>query len=200
MYQYLVILGAAVNLIGTSFYIRRTLRGQNKPNRVTYLLWSAAPMIATGAGLSAGAGWATLPVFASGFIPFLVFLASFYNPQAYWKLSALDYVCGAFSVVSLILWMIVKEPNAAIALAIISDGLAGMPTLIKSWKFPETESASGYLAAIFSAGTSFAAIKRWNFSELAFPIYLIAMCSAISFAVLHRKILKYFSRTDGALL
>jgi hypothetical protein len=41
---------------------------------------------------------------------------------------------------ALILWWITKEPNIAIMLAILSDILAAIPTLVKTWKFPETES------------------------------------------------------------
>src|ERR1051326_3873885 len=103
MLRYLVLIGAAINATGSFRYIRDTLRGTTKPNRVTYFMWAIAPLIATAAAVSRGVSWAVVPVFMSGFCPFLVFLSSFSNKQAYWKLGALDYVCGAFSAVALIL-------------------------------------------------------------------------------------------------
>jgi len=69
MLQYLVFLGAAVNIWGAFFYIRDTLRGETKPNRATWLMWSIAPLIATVAALSQGVGWAVLPVLMAGFGP-----------------------------------------------------------------------------------------------------------------------------------
>jgi hypothetical protein len=50
-------------------------------------------MIATGAALSDGVRRAVLPVFISGFGPFLIFVSSFVNKKAYWKLEKSDYIC-----------------------------------------------------------------------------------------------------------
>lgn len=190
MLQYLVFLGAAVNIWGAISYIRDTLRGETKPNRVTWLMWSVAPMIATVAALSKGVGWAVLPVFMAGFGPLLVFIASFVNPKSYWKLGTLDYVCGFLSTLALVLWAITNEANIAIVFAIASDGLAAFPTLIKSWKHPESESVIAYTTGLFNALTSFAAIKLWGFSELAFPIYLVIANSSLIFSLWHLKIFK----------
>lgn len=190
MFQYLVFLGAAVNLGGASYYIKKTLNGEIKPNRVSWLMWAIAPMIAAAAALSDGVTWSVLPVFMSGFLPLLVFFASFVNKNAYWKLGVFDYACGLLSTLALVLWAITKEPNVAIAFAILSDGIAAVPNLVKSWKYPETESAVSYVGGVFSALTSFAAIKMWGFSSLAFPIYLVIIDLSLIFAVWRRKIFR----------
>lgn len=109
MLQYAVILGAVVNVFGALGYARDTLRGETKPNRVTWLMWSVAPLIGTAAALSEGVTWAVLPVFMAGFGPFLILLASFINPNAYWKLETFDYLCGACSVLALVLWGITQD-------------------------------------------------------------------------------------------
>ncbi|HBD04888.1 TPA: hypothetical protein DCZ32_00320 [Candidatus Uhrbacteria bacterium] len=186
--KYFVLLGAVVNIFGVFSYIKDTLRGETKPNKVTWLMWSIAPLIATAAALSNDVSWAVLPVFMSGFCPLLVFVFSFVNPNAYWKLGALDYVCGLFSLLALVLWGITKEPNVAIAFAIASDSFALVPTLIKSWKRPETESVIAYTTGLFNGLTSFAAIRLWGFSEIAFPVYLVIGNSALIFAIMRRKI------------
>ena len=187
MFQYLVFLGAAVNLGGAFFYIRNTLYGKTKPNRVTWLMWAVAPMIATAAALAKGVAWAVLPVFMAGFVPLLVFIASFVNRNAYWKLGIFDYACGLLSALALILWAITKEPNVAIALAVASDGLAVVPTLVKSWQHPSSETAVTYFCGVFSALTSFAAIKMWGFAELAFPINIIITDLSLAIIIWRRK-------------
>ena len=179
-----------MNFGGILYYIINTLKGQTKPNRVTWLLWAVAPLIATAAALSDGVTWAVLPVFIAGFISLLVLAASFINKNAYWKLGRLDYICGLLSVLALVLWDITEEPNVAIALAIASDGIASFPTLIKSWKYPETETASTYFSGLISALTIFAAVKIWDFSSLAFPLYLVIMDSMLVLAVERKKIFK----------
>src|SRR5688572_21588753 len=139
MPQYVVLAGAVVALIGAFSYIKDTVRGKTKPNRVTWLMWAIAPLIAAIAAFSEGVTWAVVPVFVSGFGPLLIFVASFMNKKAYWKLTKFDYYCAATSVVALILWAVTKQPSVAILVAILSDALAGVPTFIKSWKYPETE-------------------------------------------------------------
>jgi len=196
MIKYLVIVGAIVQLYGVFFYIKETLRGNTKPNKVTWLMWSIAPLIATAAGMADGVSWAVLPVFMSGFGPLLVFIASFVNPNAYWKLERFDYICGLFSALALILWAITKEPVVAIVFAIASDAAAAVPTLIKCWKYPETETASAYTTGLFNSLTSFAAIKMWGFSEFAFPVYLVVMNSMLFSSVYRKKISSFFIKNN----
>lgn len=186
--QYLVLLGAAVNIFGSLLYVKNTIAGRTKPNKITFLLWSAAPIIGAAAAFSKGAGWAALPVFMAGFCPLLIFVSSFFNKKSYWKLKTLDYVCGILSVMALILWLITKEPIVAIIFAITSDVLAALPTLIKSYKFPETETGVAYLTGLFNALTSFFAIKTWNPIEYVFPIYLVIICTLLSLAIYRFKI------------
>jgi hypothetical protein len=190
MWQYLVFFGAAAQIFGDFYYIKNTLWGKTKPNRVTWFMWAAGPLIAASAALSAGAGWASLPVFAAGLGPLLVFIASFANKKSYWKLGAFDYLCGFFSVLALVLWALTSEPAVAIVLAIVSDVFACVPTIVKSWKYPETESGLTHIAGLFNALTSFTAISFWSFTSLAFPVYLAIGNSALAFSVYRRKIFK----------
>ncbi len=145
-------------------------------------------MIGTAAAFSSGVTWATLPVFFVGFCPFLVFLSSFANKDAYWQLTRFDYTCGALSILALMLWYMTNDANIAIIFAIASDFAAGLPTLIKSWKFPETETAIAYAVTLFSALTSFLVIKQWMFASYAFPLYLVLMNAAITFAIIRRRL------------
>jgi hypothetical protein len=190
MLQYLVLIGATANLFGAFSYIKETIGGGTKPNRMTWLLWSIAPLIATIAALADGVRWSVLPVFMSGFVPLLVFISSFVNKNSYWKLEKFDYLCGFFSVLALILWGITKEPAIAIIFAIASDGSAALPTLVKAWEYPDTETGTPYVTGVFNALTSFAAIKIWNFSSLAFPVYLVVTCTLLASAVYRKKIFK----------
>lgn len=152
------------------------------------MLWSAAPMIATVAALSDGVRLAVLPVFMAGFGPLLVFISSFINKNSYWKLEKFDYICGICSVLALVLWAVTKEPIVAIVFSIASDGFAAVPTLTKAWKYPETESPGPFITGLLSSLTSFAAIKVWDFSSYAFPVYLVIINCFLLTSIYHRKI------------
>jgi len=192
MLQYLVFVSAFAALLAAFTYIRSMFRGGAKPNRVTWLMWSIAPFIATAAAISNGVGWAVLPVFMAGFSPLLIFTFSFLTKKAYWKLTSFDYVCGVLSALAIVLWLVTKNPNVAIVFAISSDALAAVPTLIKEWHHPETESPWPYITGMFSALTSFGAATIWTFSEYAFPAYLVVI-NFLLFSFMYKKKLRLFN-------
>jgi hypothetical protein len=124
----------------------------------------------------------------------MVFISSFVNPQAYWKLEFFDYVCGILAILALLLWALTREPVVAIIFAIGSDFLAAMPTLRKSWRRPDTESGIAYLVATVSALTAFAAITTWTFSAYAFPTYLVIIDIVLAFTAYRLTIQRWFGQ------
>lgn len=46
---------------------------------------------------------------------------------------------GALSIIALLAWLGANSPLIAILLLAVADLLATLPTIIKAWKYPETE-------------------------------------------------------------
>jgi hypothetical protein len=185
-------LSTFVYFSGLTLYLWDTLRGKNAPNRMTFLIWAVGPFIAFAGGLASGGSWALLPVFLAGFGPFLVFFASFVNPKAYWKLGILDYTCGVLAVLALIAWAVTSNPAIAIFFAILADALAGFPTIIKSWKFPETETGLGYVAAWMSAFIGFIIAPNNSFPAIGFLVYLLFLNGSLIIAIYQSRFIKFF--------
>jgi len=178
--QNFVILGAIIAAVGGLSYLIDTLKGKVKPNRVSYLLWSIAPLIAFFAEMKQGVGLPALMTFIVGFLPFTVFIGSFVNKKAKWKLTHFDLTCGALSLVGLVLWYMTKSGNIAILFSLLADGLAALPTVVKSFNYPETESAWPYFTATISAALTLLTIQVWNFATYAFPVYILLVTLLIS--------------------
>lgn len=175
-HEIILALGVVANLAGTSAYLRDTFRGETKPNRVTFFLWALAPAIGTAAALAQGVRGATLPIFMNALGCALIFLASFYNPRAYWRLGLFDWGCFALSIAAIVLWQATRNPDVGIFFAILSDGLAALPTLKKCWTDPHTETAWSYACGMFSSMTGLVVAKGVVFSEIAFPLYSVTAC------------------------
>lgn len=169
--------GTAIGALGAALYLRDTLRGTTKPNRVTWLLWAFAPLLAAAVEWRGGVGLRALPTFMVGFMPLLVFVGSFHNRAAVWKVRRIDYACGAMSVVATVVWLVTRNGVLAICAAITADFLAGMPTVVKSWTHPETETVYSYLGAVISMAVVLLTITSWNFEEAAFPVFIVCMAA-----------------------
>lgn len=172
-----VIIGAVLSLIGGLSYLLDTVKGKTKPNKVSWFMWALAPMIAFAAEVKQGVGLQSLMTFMVGFNPLLIFLASFVNKKASWKITRLDLTCGALSLVGLGLWQITKIGNIAIFFTILADGLAAIPTVVKSYYAPETENYLIFLLSGISGLITLLTIDVWNFQHWGFPLYILFICS-----------------------
>ena len=181
------ILGSFIVVLGGLSYLIDTIKGKVKPNKVTYVCWSIAPLIAFFAEIRQGVGIQSLVTFMFGFIPLLIFLSSFINKEADWKLNKFDLVCGSFSLFGLLLWYITKSGNIAILLSIFADFLASFPTIVKSFNFPETENAWPYGASVISVILTVFTLKHWNFSNIGFLFY-ISIISLVIYILIQFKV------------
>jgi hypothetical protein len=176
----LVILGVVLQLLGSWSYLQDTLKGKVKPNKVSWLLWCIAPLIAFAAMVKQGVGITALATFVVGFVPLIIFVASFVNKEAKWEIGKLDIICGILSVAGLILWLVTKVGNIAIFFSIMADGLAAIPTIVKSYRYPETENSTLYFFGVVNAVIALMALSEWNFQSYGFPIYLFFVDLTIS--------------------
>lgn len=187
--HWFVLLSALIAVAGSYAYIRDTLAGKTKPNRVSWSMWALAPLIGTVAALSAHAdAWTMIRVFLAGFLPLLVFIASFVNAKSYWKLTLFDALCGVCALIALIALVIIDAPRFAILLAAIGDGFASLPTIRKAWIYPETETGVTYIASFVSVLMVIPSIPRWDIENSAFQIYLLIANTILLIAVYRKRL------------
>ncbi len=109
----------------------------------------------------------------TGISPLIIFISTFFAKQPKWKITKFDLTCGALSVLGLILWLILQEGNVAIVFAILADGLAFLPTLIKAFRYPESESPWAFMMGIVATTIALAVVTTYDFKHLAFPLYIL---------------------------
>lgn len=171
-----VVIGALLNLWGSISYVISTIQGKTRPNRVTWFLWALAPLIAFSAQISSGVRYEAVMTLMVGLGPLMIFIASFVNAKAYWKIGTFDIACGVFSVLAIVLWQLSGSAIWAIVFSILADILAGIPTIVKSYKAPETENSIVFRNGAISAGITLLAVQVWNVANYAFAVYILLMC------------------------
>ena len=174
-----VLLGMALSLAGSFSYCRAMLRGRTRPNRVSWMLWALAPLVAFAAELSERVGLPSVLTLSVGVGPLCVFLCSFAVRAARWRIGAFDVACGVLSLCAIALWVISGRGTTAIALSIAADALAAIPTLLKALRAPDSEHGLPYLAGVANATITLFTIRHWSFSSAGFPVYILLMASLL---------------------
>lgn len=174
-----ILLSALLGISGSISYAITVIRGKTKPNRITWLLWAVIPMIAFFAQIDEGVGLVSLMTFMAGFGPLIVLMASLFSKESSWKISKLDITCGCLSIIAIALWVYTGNGNLAIGLSISADLLAAVPTLHKSFVFPETEHTSAFRNSMFGAFLALLVIDDWNFASYSFALYILVVTSVL---------------------
>jgi len=170
-FSYLCIL---FGFAGSFYYIKDIFRGKAKPNRVSWIFWTIAPFVGVYVGYKSGVNVPLLiSTFTAGFIPFLILIATFFSKDSYWQTTKFDILCGVVSFIAIIIWIITKNGAVSITFAVLADLFASIPTVIKSWKYSETENIAPFSFGILNQIITFLIITNFSYLNLAFPIYLI---------------------------
>ena len=136
-------------------------------------------MIAFFAQIKQGVGMAALMTLSTGFLPFTVFIASFVNKEAEWKITRFDILCGILSLIGLVLWLITKVGNVAIFFSIVADGLAAIPTIMKAYKYPDTEIAWPWIATVIGVILTLLTLPAFTFANSGFILYILVLNTII---------------------
>ena len=173
--QNFIYLSLLFAVIGYGGYIIDTYRGVVKPNRVSWSLWALAALVTLASQHKLGGGIQLLYTAMQVVLPLTIFLVSFKNKKAYWKLTRYDFLCGFLSVIGLFFLFFTHQPIVALWLGIFSDFTASIPTLRKCYTDPKTESWKTYAFAVLSSLTAVLTVKPWAFVNYSFAFYVMLM-------------------------
>lgn len=185
--SYFAYIAAAISTLSGLSYVISTLKGKTQPNRVTWLLLTFFTTIVFFAALDSDVSTEVLIAIASPYFNVAaVFLASFVNPKAYWKTTKQDYFYGGLALVGFVLWQLTDSPELAVAFSIVADALAATPTAIKACKKPKSEKGSSFGFWTLSSLITVGVVQNWNFTEYAFPVYLVFFNAMLAYLTMLR--------------
>jgi hypothetical protein len=169
------IIGAIIGSLGGLYYLYETLAGKAQPNRITWLLWGIFPLVIFAAQRVQGIKGLAWTSFAAGFTPLLIVAGSFFNKRAYWKSEPRDFYLMAAAILGIILWAVTDQSNLAILFSLLADMLAGIPTLIKSYRHPHSESWIAYAISASGFGIGLLSVQTHTFENTAFVAYVFIL-------------------------
>lgn len=185
MFEFLGYTSGVLFMLSVIPYVRSILKGNTKPQRMTWLIWTILVFIAFFSQLAEGATWSLLLTAGDAMTIIIVFLFSIkYGVGGFRKIDILSLIGAG---VSLIIWYLTKEAAFALFLIIIIDLIGANLTIIKTWKNPETENWVGW--AMCGAGGLFGvfAVGSFNIVLLSYPLYIFIINFVVAIIILIRK-------------
>lgn len=158
-------------LISPFLYAQDIVSGKAKPHRttrLTILLTTSLTLLSLLAQKDTVAVWLAM---ASTFQAVMVFGLSLKYGMGGW--SRTDLLCLGLALTGIVLWKTTQNPVLALYAAIAADLIGMLPTLIKTFHFPTTETLRFYLLDTMAAFFSLLAIQTWNIQHFSYPLYLL---------------------------
>jgi hypothetical protein len=173
MIKLLEIVGLASGLLAAAAYFpyaKDILSGNAKPERASWLIWSALGLIAFFTQLSKGA---TVSLWFTGFdsiITVLTFILSI--KFGFGGLKRRDVVGLAIAAAGLIIWYSTKDALWALLIVIGVDATGTVLSVIKTYEDPSTETYTMWLMVSAAAILAMASVGSFNFVLLVYPFYI----------------------------
>jgi hypothetical protein len=191
----IVWIGALCNVTFPIPMILATVRGEQRPSRVSFFMWTTEGAIAFASSAAAGAGLGALLVSGAAVVVLASTLVATFVPQlrgrhiavapAPWWQAWVDRLCLTICVLALVGWWVTSNPLVALILAIVTDGVACIPTLLRAWRGEEDWFT--YLGFTINAGCAFAVITDWSMAQWAFTYYQLVACILLTLTPLLRN-------------
>ncbi|MGI6612444.1 MAG: hypothetical protein ACOX0Z_02645 [Candidatus Nanosyncoccaceae bacterium] len=173
--NFVLLISAAIRLLGGVAYIRATIRGKAKPNSLTWLLWGITPTITLFAVLSVRDTSNLIVTAALALSPLAVSFVAIRKDRRSLRFDKFNSVCAILAIIGIILWYFTKNPNLAILLAIAADFVSSLPTIVKAKHQPASEYPPTYIMSATAMLLALLTIPKWTFTNSAFMVYVFVL-------------------------
>jgi len=186
MLQFLGVMSGVLGVVYCIPYVRDILLRKTKPERASWLIWIVLGGIAFFSQLAKGASNSLWMTGADTLGVAIIFVLSLRFGKG--GLTKRDVKALLFAFLGLVLWYFTKEPAFALFIVILVDGAGAILTVLKAYKDPESETLSAWFLSGLSGFVAALAVGSFNWTLLAYPIYIgLANWSVIVAMMLGKK-------------
>lgn len=162
-----IIVGFISPLIGISSVIW----GEFRPQRMTRLLIFLLSLLFVGTLLAQGDRNGIYIAVAQLFGSLVILLLSIRKGIGGWN--TLDKVVLLLTLLSLLVWKTTDNALLGLVMSAVTDFIGFVPTIVKTWHYPETEEWKFYLSDVISSGLSLLSLTSYTLATTTFPAYIL---------------------------
>jgi hypothetical protein len=169
------------------FYIHGILKGETRPDRVTW--W----MLALVSGMITASSWASgvrdTIWFPAGYtLSFLIVaLFSLKYGEGPVRLHTLDRVCLLLALGSAAIWWTLQAPLLALIMNICTECIALIPTMVKAYRRPWTEEKRAWVITTAASILNLFAVSEWTLAIALYPVYAFVTNAAITYLIVRKR-------------
>ena len=182
------IAAGVIEFISLPIYVHSILNGATKPDRVT---WWVLALISTLIAISYYASGARdtlwLPIVYAMCMLIIALLSLKYGEGPI-TLNFLDRISLIGALLSAAVWWMIHSPVPALFLNVATEFIGLIPTIIKSYRRPWTESKAAWIIGTIAALLNILAISEWTLVIAFYPIYVFVTDVIIMYFLVRKKI------------
>ncbi len=137
MKEALAIIATALAVLGHVPYLYDVIRKKIQPHPYTWLVWSVVSAVTFFGQVVKGGGVGSIPTGAAELFTIIIFLFSL--RYGFTTIIKRDTYFLIAALLGLIPWALTKDPTISVIIVVSIDVIAFIPTLMKTWRSPHTE-------------------------------------------------------------
>ncbi len=169
----LLTVSTVLALVSPLPYIISILKGKTRPHRTTSFVLLVITVISTVSLLAEHDKVALWLAGASAVQMIFIFALSIPYGMGGW--SRADIICLICAMAGIILWKITRDASLALYLSVTADAIGMIPALLKTFRYPKTETWVFYAMNVGAAVCNLFAVSAWNVHATLYPLYIMSV-------------------------
>ncbi len=178
----LAVLSGLVCLAGFVPYLRAILKGDAKPAKASWVIWTSLDTITFAGMWIEGTLNGQMMAVIFGAWTTVVFALKY--GKAGW--TKLDKLCLFGATLGIVLWKAFDDPVFGIVISQIVIFFGSIPTFVSAWQYPSRENKLAWTLFWISCVLTIAAIPAWTLADAAQPITFFVVESVMMFILFVR--------------
>lgn len=171
-------------LAGGIPYVRSIIGKRSQPHPYTWLVSSVVSLITLFGMVVKGAGVGAIPTAVAEGFTIIIFLFSL--KYGFKKIPRSDSFFLLIALLGIVPWILTKDPTISVIIAVGIDLVSFVPTLKKTWRYPETEAVSIYSMNVLRHLFTLASLGSYNIAT-TFHSYAMILLNCVMTMFIFRK-------------
>lgn len=171
-------IAGAISLLGFIPYAVAVLRRRARPNRATWIIWTAVGGLLFASYRSGADGAPCWVPLSDALGPAIIAALSLRFGEG--GFSRFDRGCLALAALSIAGWAVTGSASVALAINLTIDLLGALPTMRKAYADPASESPLTWQLFFGANALNLVALERWSLASAGYPLYIVAVSGMIN--------------------